>query len=598
MGRKRIVESYDVVVIGGGMAGICAAISAARLGCSVALVHDRPVLGGNASSEIRVSISGADSRFKNARETGILEELRLEDRFRNHDTDVNGETNSIWDMILWEWVTREPNLKLYLNTPARRAVMKDLGSPSARKKKDPATIEAVIARQMGTEKKLRLEGRIFIDSSGDGYIAYKAGADFRMGRESRAEFDESIAPEVADKLVLGSSLLFESKDMGRPITFTPPDWAYDYPTEDDLPFRNHSHITSGFWWIEYGGELDTIGDNDKIRDELWKVLFGVWDHIKNHGDHGAENYALDWVGAVPGKRESRRFMGDHVLTQHDIQSATPFPDRVAYGGWSIDLHPSKGIYSPGKPAEFNRFPEIYSIPFRCLYSRNITNLMMAGRNISTTHVAFGSTRVMATCAIEGQAVGTAASICKKYNVLPRDVYRAHTSELQQQLLRDGCYIIDVKNEDEADLARNASVAASSSDSVQHGPQNIVNGVARSEEGKPNIWISAPGEPMPQHIDLDFGKPEEFNTVCLTFDTNLNKLPRLGAAPECVKDYALYFHNGNSWVNILMEKDNNHRCRKHTFHTAHPVIAQKLRVEVQTTNGVDTARIHEVRVYNE
>jgi hypothetical protein len=589
MSNREIVESYDLVVIGGGMAGICASIAAARLGCKVALVHDRPVLGGNASSEIRVSISGADSRFKNARETGILEELRLEYRFRDHDVDVNGEINSIWDMILWEWVTRETNLKLYLNTPATHAIMKD-----------DNTIEAIKTRQMGTEKEFRLEGDIFIDSSGDGYIAYKAGADFRMGREAQHEFNESIAPEIADNLTLGSSLLFESKNMGRPVKFTPPDWAYDYPSDDSFPFRGHNRITSGFWWIEYGGELNTITDNDEIRDELWKVLFGVWDHIKNHGDHGAENYALDWVGTIPGKRESRRFMGDHVLTQNDIESANPFPDRVAYGGWSIDLHPPKGIYSPGKPAEFNGFPNLYSIPFRCLYSKNITNLMMAGRNISTTHVAFGSTRVMATCAIEGQAAGTAASLCKKYNVLPREVYGSHISELQQQLLKDDCYILDMKNTDDADLALKATVTASSFDSGDYMPQNVVNGVARSQGDKSNMWMSDAGESIPQYIELDFGKQVEFNTLCLTFDTNLNKLPHLGAAPECVKDYAISFHNGNSWVNILTVKDNHQRHRKHKFSdvTTHPVVSQKLRIEIQATNGADTAKIFEVRVYKD
>lgn len=586
--EKESVESYDLIVIGGGMAGVCAAISAARLGCNVALVHDRPVLGGNASSEVRVSISGADSRFKNARETGVLEELRLEYRFRDHDVDVNGEINSIFDMVLWEWITKEPNIKLYLNAPASGVIMKD-----------PSTIEAITAQQMGTEKKMRLEAPVFIDSSGDGFIAYSAGADYGMGREARHEFNESIAPEVADKLTLGSSILFESKNMGKPIKFTPPDWAYDYPTDEYLPFRGHDRITSGFWWIEFGGELNTIQDNDAIRDELWKVVFGVWDHIKNHGDHGAENYALDWVGAVPGKRESRRFFGDHILTQSDIETANPFPDRVAYGGWSIDLHPPKGIYSPGKPAEFHGFPKMYSIPFRCLYSRNIKNLMMAGRNISVTHVAFGSTRVMATCAIMGQAVGTAASLCKKYNIFPRDVYRDHTSELQQQLLKDGCYIIDVKNEDEADLARKAMVTASSN-SPEYEPQNIINGVNRSEEGKTNLWTSAPGQPMPQYVELDLGKPVEFNAIYLTFDSNLNKLPALVPAPECVKDYAIYFHNGESWVNILTVKDNHQRCRKHRLDelNAHPVFAQKIKIEVQATNGTDTARIHEVRVYNE
>jgi len=721
---------FVIVVIGGGMAGVCAAISAARLGCNVALIQDRPVLGGNSSSEIRVSIGGAEGHgHKHARESGIIEELRIEDRFRNHNRDVNGEINSVWDMILLEWIWKEKNIKLYLNTTARR-VLKD----------DANLIKSVIAEQLGTGKTLRFDGDIFIDCSGDGQIAADAGADFRMGRESLHEHNESLAPEKADSFTLGSSLLFQSVDVGRPVEFKPPDWAYDYPTDKSLPFRHPSRIRSGFWWIEYGGMLNTIKDNDEIRNELWKHLYGVWDHIKNHGDHGAENYALDWIGAIPGKRESRRFLGDHILTQSDLEQRVLFEDRVAYGGWPIDLHPPAGIYHSGRPAEFNPVG-LYSIPFRCLYSRNIDNLMIAGRHISVTHVALGSPRLIATCAIEGQAVGTAASLCKKYNAKPRDIYKHHIGELQQQLLKDDCYIIKMKNEDENDLARNAIVTDSSSqilevtqpddmhelncmraqmflvseeklnkvmllmestnggeteikahlrkaDSLQdfsspedvavanakvlpngrswvtltfdrltlesekspnpnrpywiwlepqkgvgwcvskeepmgtqraysaggswtkangtycfklnspckpYSGQNVVNGVARPEDRCPNIWGSDPTQPLPQHIDLNFGEPKEFNTAYLTFDTHLDKLIGNGAVPQCVRDYTLYYEKDGEWVKLLAEQNNHHRRRRHNFAA---VKSSKLRVSVEATNGDDSARIYEVRVYNE
>ena len=715
---------FDTVVVGGGMAGVCAAISAARLRCSVALIQDRPVLGGNSSSEIRVSIGGAEGHGnRHARESGIIEELRIEDRFRNHNTDVNGEINSIWDMILWEWVQCEPNITLYLNTSVRRAV-----------REGDNLISGVIGEQLGTEKTLLFEGDIFIDCSGDGQMAADAGAEFRMGREARHEHNESLAPEAVDSCTLGSSILFESVDVGRPVKFNPPDWAHHYPTDESLPFRHPSRIKSGFWWIEFGGMLNTIRDNDAVRDELWKHLYGVWDHIKNHGDHRAENYALDWVGAIPGKRESRRFIGDHILTQSDLEQRVLFDDRVAYGGWPIDLHPPKGIYHSGRPAEFNNVG-LYSIPFRSLYSRNIDNLMMAGRHISVTHVALGSPRLIATCAVEGQAVGTAAYFCKKYNAKPRDVYKSHISELQQQLLKDDCYIIQMKNDDLADIARNALVdeysslelkvteadgvhhldcmraqmfivsdskirrislllestndneteitahlrAANSLDdfsaqediavatatvpprghawvtftfdvatfpncpywvwlpptagigwcfshaeplgaqrsykstgskswmkakniycfqlspaSLLYSGQNVVNGIARPEDTS-NIWISDPELPFPQHIDLDLGEPQTFNTVYLTFDTNLDKFVSIGSVPQCVKDYTLHYEKNGEWVELLSERENHHRRRIHTFDT---VQSSKMRVQVNATNGADTARIYEVRVYEE
>jgi len=570
---------YDTRVIGGALAGISAAISCARLGCKVALVQDRPVLGGNSSSEIGVWIGGADCCNKNARETGIIEELRIEDRHRNHAKVIYGEINSIWDTILWEWVTREKNIDLYLNTVAEEAATRDL-----------KIIEAIIAQQISSERRFQLKADIFIDASGDGAIAYSAGAEFRIGRESQNKFKEKRAPEIADKWTMGSSLLFRAKDMGHPVSFKPPSWAYDFPKDEDLPFREHSHIQSGFWWIEYGGTLDTISDNEKIRDELLKILFGVWDHIKNHGDHGAKNFALDWVGSVPGKRESRRFVGDYILTQNDLEEHKLFPDRVAYGGWPIDLHPPQGIFTKEPPCE-NSYPGLYSISFRCLYSKNLENLMMAGRNISVTHAALGSTRLMATCAVEGQAVGTAAYLCKKHNTNPRGVYKNYITELQQLLLKNDCYIIGLKNKDKNDLARKTRVSASSFKSEEYKPENIINEISRPEGNNPNIWISNPNQGMPQYVDLEFDNKKEINTVCLTFDTNLDKLVKLGPAPECVKDYTLYYHNGKSWVKILSEIGNYHRHRRHNFNT---IITKKLRVMVNATNGVNEVHIYEIR----
>ena len=318
--EKRV---YDTVVIGGGLAGISAAISCARLGSKVALIQDRPVLGGNSGSEIGVQIGGADHCNRDARETGIIEEMRIEDRYRNHEkpSPMNGRINSVWDGVLWDWVTRENNIDLYLNTRAKKANMKN-----------SHLIESVLADQISTEKTFCLKGGMFIDASGDGAVAYSAGADFRMGRESKDEFGETRASEMADKYTMGSSLLFRAKDMGYPVPFKSPSWAYDFPNDEDLPFRDHSYIKNGFWWIEYGGTLNTIKDNERIKEELLKILFGVWDHIKNHGEHKAQNYALDWVRSIPGKRESRRFIGDYILTQNDLEEHKLFPDRVAYGG--------------------------------------------------------------------------------------------------------------------------------------------------------------------------------------------------------------------------------------------------------------------------
>ena len=474
---RKVTEEYDVVVVGGGVAGVAAALAAARHGCRTCLAHDRPVLGGNASSEIRVGIEGAEYEFRHARETGIIEEIRIEDRRRNYHRSINGATNHLFDTVLLELVAREENLTLHLNTTVFKA------HTSA------GSIEVVEGLQCGTETMFQLRGDLFIDSSGDGVVAAEAGAGFRTGREGAAEFGESLAPDEPDRCSMGSSLMFHVVNRGRIVKFTPPDWAYDFPVDEDLWEHNYGWGHTGpYVWVEAGGdELDTLHDNEAIMDELRKSLYGVWDHIKNHGNHHAENLEIDWVGAIPGKRESRRIAGDHILTQGDIEARTPFDDRVAYGGWPMDIHTPGGLRAKMKsreasPATLSVVTGLYSIPFRCYYSASIDNLMMAGRNISATHAALGSARIIATCAVGGQVVGTAAALCKRHGRKPRQLAETHIAELQQTLLKDDCYIIRLPNADERDLARGATLTGSSTMKLEvagRGPQAELN-VARGQ----------------------------------------------------------------------------------------------------------------------
>jgi len=444
-------RDYEFIVIGGGIAGVCAAVSAARRGLRTALLQDRSVLGGNGSKEIRVWLHGANGGQNNRffRETGLLEELRLENLYRNPLGNAE-----LWDTVLLEAVVTQENLDLYLNTTVTGVEVLQ-----------GATLRSVEAVTLASERRWTFSAPLFADCTGDGTVAFLAGAEFRSGREAESEYGESLAPAEAESYTLGGSILFAMKDAGRPVSFVAPKWVHRF-SEHDLRYRHHRSTGSGeeLWWLEWGGELDTIYDNEAIKLELLKIVYGVYDHLKNGPEHAAAmaNYTLEWVGSIPGKRESRRFLGDHVLTQLDILENTEFEDAIAIGGWNIDHHPSAGFFSKEPPCYHFHIPGVYSIPFRCLYSRSITNLLLAGRNISATHVAMCSTRVMLTCGQMGEAVGAAAFHCRYRGCLPAELSRETLAALQQDLLKADHYLLGIKNEDPRDLARSARVTESSS----------------------------------------------------------------------------------------------------------------------------------------
>jgi hypothetical protein len=399
----------DVFIAGGGMAGVCAAISAARNGARVILAQDRSRLGGNASSEVKMHIVGANCHGGRPgwREGGLIEEFRLDDAANNPHRSFE-----LWDLLLYDKIRCEPNSTLLLDSVLYAASTRN------------NLIQKVMVRCDKTEHLYRIAAKLFIDCTGDCRLGIEAGADYRVGRESRGEFNEPLAPEKADSHTLGSSILFTSRDYGRPIPFKPPTWARRISPAQLYARPIHSW-EYGYWWIEWGGNLSPIRDNERIRFELLSIVTGIWDYIKNSGEYpSSANWGMDWVGMIPGKRGSRRLLGPHILTQMDLEGKNgDFEDAVSIGGWNLDDHPPGGFDdSDLKPFQSIRLPDVYNIPLRALYSRNIHNLMMAGRNISATHTAFTSTRVMATCACAGQAAGTAAALCVRHQCLPNGLY--------------------------------------------------------------------------------------------------------------------------------------------------------------------------------
>ena len=498
---KTTLRKADVCVIGGGLAGMLAAISAARHGAKVVLMHDRPVLGGNASSEIRMWICGAGSRVKYLQETGIMEEIALENMKRNPDRNY-----AVWDTILYEKVRFQENLDLLLNCACCKADT------------ETGKIRSVTGFQLTTYTWQTVEAEIFIDCSGDSILAELTGAEYRVGREAKSEFGEEFGLETADRKTMGMSLLIQARETDHPVSFTPPEWAYQYPTDEAMNNKPHTvlrDLNTNFYWIELGGESDTIHDTETLRDELLKIALGVWDHMKNQGDHGAENWELEWLGFLPGKRESRRYVGDYILTQQDVESAARFDDEIAYGGWQIDNHLPGGFYMTGKGGghlQKRRLTKPYGIPLRSIYSVNVENLMFAGRNISASHIAFATTRVMGTCGILGQAAGTAAALAVKNGISPRGLLNGFVPELQKQLLDDDCYLPHFKRAPDPAVAR-AELTADYGD-----PHLLTDGTDRRVEGIDHGYYGR----IDSAITYRFEKAEHLTGVRLVLDSDLDR----------------------------------------------------------------------------
>ena len=546
---RQLTHEADVCVIGGGMAGLCAALAAARRGAETVLMHDRPMFGGNASSEVRMWICGAHGEHN--KETGILEELQLENLFCNP-----GLNYPQWDHVMHARACHQPRLTQLLNCSCLDA---EMGEPRPDGEK---TIASVTGWQLTTQTFHTVKAKIYIDCSGDSILAPLTGAACRWGRESCHEFGEDILPEEADRRTMGNTLLIQLRRTDQPQPFTPPPWAYKFESPDDLPYRLKGVNPHNFWWIEIGGINDTIHQAEWIRDELIKVCYGVWDYIKNRAEERdkAANWELYWVGRHPGKRENRRYEGDHILTQHDVEAGGPFDDTVAFGGWTMDDHHPAGLLYPDAPTIFHPAPSPYGIPYRCLYSRDVGNLMMAGRNISVTHAALSSTRVMATCAVLGQAAGTAAALAVDRGAAPRGVYHDHLAALQQQLMDDDCFLPGFTR-NPTKLARAATLKAPGPDG-----DRLLDGCDRDRPDEPHAWQGRPGDA----IEFAWDRPTFVGMLRCTFDSNLNndkrmpcaypvKVDRNAMPAELVRAYRVEVMNAaGDWRPVAHETRNLHR----------------------------------------
>ncbi len=529
---KKKELNYDFVIVGGGIAGVCAAIAAARRGLSVALIQDRPVLGGNASSEVRLWMLGATSHMGNnnrwAREGGILDEILVENTYRNKEGNP-----VLFDMVLIDKVLAEKNISLFLNT-----IVYDI------KKKDDKNVAGVKAYNSQNETEYTFNGKYFCDASGDGILAYLAGATYRIGAEESAEFDEKFAPDkeiYGEKL--GHTLFFYTKKTQNPVKFIAPDFALtkEFVEKEIYRIKNPNYfnpmaIGCKYWWIEYGGRLDTIHDTEDIKYKLWGVAYGIWDYIKNSGKFPeADDMTLEWVGLFPGKRESRRFVGPYMIHQKDVIEQRTHYDAVTFGGWSIDLHPSDGVFSPKNACNQWHSKGVFQIPYRCYITNDLDNVFIAGRLISASHVAFGSTRVMATSGVGGEVVGTAAALCLKNNWTTVELAEAtKIGLLQKELIEAGNYIPQLEVSLDENLLSKSVITSSSELTLSEIPfeggfwKNIAQSAAQMLPAKkgnfPEITIEAKGlEKTEMSVELRISSKHFNHTPDITLDVQTVKI---------------------------------------------------------------------------
>ncbi len=509
---ENIIHECDLCIVGGGLAGLCAAVSAARLGQKVVLMQERPMLGGNASSEIRMWVCGANGADN--RVTGVLEEIQLENYYLNPY-----KLYPVWDTVMFEKVKEEKNITLLLNCSCCDAVT------------EGDTIVSVKGWQMTTQRWHTVKAKYFSDCSGDSILAPLTGAEFRIGREAKCEFNESMVTlDAPDKMTMGMSCLIQARKLSTKVKFVAPSWARKLTKQEITRRGTLNPAITNYWWLELGGDVDSIGDTEEVRDELLALAYGVWDYYKNSGRYGedADYWQLDFLGFLPGKRESRRMVGAYMMTADDILAGGRFDDTVAYGGWTLDDHEPHGFNYDGPPNTHYQVPMPYGIPYRVLYSRNIKNLFFAGRNISMTHMAMSSSRVMATCALLGQAVGTAASIASKYGTTPDGVYTDHIRELQETLMYNDCFIPYRKREI-SDICKKATLSGTTT-RAEGCIENLRNGIDRNNHtyGKDEQgYFTKLGET----IEYSFDEAQYVSEARIIFDSDLRRDTMPGSTNE-------------------------------------------------------------------
>ena len=418
---------YDFVIVGAGMSGLCAAIAAARFGCKVALIQDRYILGGNNSSEVRVGLGGQINMAPYPSLGYILNEIGP-DRIGNARGAHHYQDWKIWDVI-----AADPNITLFAGYTVDKAIMEN------------GSIMAVEAVEATKQNRIRISGCIFSDCTGDAHLAVLAGARTMMGREAKSEFGESLAPEKADDYTMGVSIEWYCEDQNTPCSFPDSlDWGLKLDEETVEPVHRAN------WYWEVGMNDDQIADAEKIRDYGMYVAYSTFSYCKNRlaKKEDWECTHLTWVSHVSGKRESRRIVGDYILREQDLTRPIPHEDGTFTTTWRIDQHypdpRNAGKYPGAEWMSIGKLTPIdpYAVPYRCLYSADIPNMFMAGRDISVTHIALGSVRVMRTCAMMGEVVGLAANVCRERGCLPRDIYTTYFQDLVA-LMKKGAGRTDV-----------------------------------------------------------------------------------------------------------------------------------------------------------
>ncbi|MBI2299133.1 MAG: FAD-dependent oxidoreductase [Armatimonadetes bacterium] len=518
-GRVDETQTFDVVVVGGGLAAVCAAVQAGRLGCRTVLLEKDPVLGGNAGPLLGVHPSGAHSFHPYASELGVIGEIIEEaawQRAKIRTAGLHYNISQQFEMVLKQTLD-DAGVTVYRRTYGRDAETAEL--PDGRQR-----ITAVIAEDMARFRTVRFEvGTGVIDGSGDGHVAMRAGARFRKGREARSETGERSAVEVADSVTLGTSLTALVRKCREPVEFIAPPGTLPFEpgygcSRAAFELRNclraHSSWDPDYefcflWHTETGGQLDTIDDDHAIHEELLRQLYSAWAHIKSAHAEESAHWELTWVSPKAGKRESRRFVGDHVLTQTEVERGEPFPDAVCYGGYSVDIHNPAGERNTQVEIVFYSIPPLWSMPYRSLYSAGVANLWLAGRLASVTHLGLGSWRLMRTLSGGGQAVGVAAALAKREGTCNRGIHRHHLAALQQTILREDGGAPHLRNDDPDDLARQAVASATSE--CRHGVEEPDDWLPLDRPRGVQLWDWCPRlDSVELYLRNETGEPVELD----------------------------------------------------------------------------------------